>query len=192
MAAGTRWTLYLIALVATLVTIFHDDEEKVQALPLAHAVEATRLTTDGKPFIAQAIPLEKLQRQSGTAPTADPFSARSWQQMEEEEERRNAPPPAAPPKPQAPPLPFGYLGKMVEGEQTVVFLTARDRNYVARLGDTLDGVWRVAEIRDQDMVFDYVPLKSKQSLSFMAGGSPATAMPRSLDGQDDEEEEKEE
>ena len=81
---------------------------------------------------------------------------------------------APPPRPEAPPLPFTYLGKLVEDGRTTLFLAREDRNYVVRAGDTIDGTYRIEEIRDAAAVFVYLPLKSKQTLAF-AAGAPSDA-----------------
>ena len=105
--------------------------------------------------------------------------------------RRNLPPPP----PQAPPLPFTYLGKMIDGEQTTVFLTRQDRNYVVRLGDTLDGSYRVEKIEEDRVALTYLPLGTEQTLPFAATPAAASAAPKphgkatrpAADDEDDDE-----
>ena len=75
------------------------------------------------------------------------------------------PPPPAPPSPPAPPpLPFTYLGKLLEGERSVVFLTNLDRNYTVKSGDVIENTYRVEEIRVPMMTLTYMPLNMKQTL----------------------------
>lgn len=69
-----------------------------------------------------------------------------------------------------PPVPFTYMGKMLEDGETVVFLTRGDRNYLARKGATLDGQYRVDAIGPRTMVLTYLPAKVKQSLAI--GSAP--------------------
>jgi len=76
--------------------------------------------------------------------------------------------PGGPPPP--PPVPFSYMGKMLDDGEIVVFLTRGDRNYLARKGATLDGQYRVDDIRDRTMVLTYLPGKVKQSLAI--GSAP--------------------
>jgi hypothetical protein len=47
-----------------------------------------------------------------------------------------------------------------------VFLSRQDRNYVARLGATLDELYRVKQISDTHLTLDYLPLHIEQTLSF--------------------------
>jgi hypothetical protein len=68
---------------------------------------------------------------------------------------------------------------MVEEGVTTVFLVQGERNYIARRGETLAGVWRVESIDEQAMTFTYLPLAKQQALSFVArapgGAAPAAA-----------------
>jgi hypothetical protein len=69
-----------------------------------------------------------------------------------------------------PPVPFTYMGKMLDDGETVVFLTRGDRNYVVRKGATLDGQYRVDTIGPRTMVLTYLPAKARQSLEI--GSAP--------------------
>lgn len=75
-----------------------------------------------------------------------------------------APPPPAPSKPAPPPLPFAYLGKMLDDGQATVFLTHQDRNLAVRTGDVINGTYRVDEINPPTMTFTYLPLNMPQQL----------------------------
>ena len=108
--------------------------------------------------------LDKLERRAHTKPDGDPFGAKSWEEMARAEARKNAPPPQ-PAKPQAPPLPFVYMGKLVDDGETTVFLTKDNRNYILRQGDTVDGVYRVDKIDERAVSLTYLPLKIKQTLA---------------------------
>jgi hypothetical protein len=118
--------------------------------------------------------LDLLGSRTSPAPAGDPFQARSWAPPPEPEANRRRLPP---PPPQAPPLPFAYLGKLVEDATTTVFLARQDRNYVVRAGDTIDGTYRVERIGDDGLVVTYLPLKIQQTLPFgEAGAAPAAAV----------------
>ncbi len=71
---------------------------------------------------------------------------------------------ATPPPPSAPPLPFVYLGKMVDGANTTVFLSSQQRNLAVKAGDTIDNVYRVDRIADNNMTLTYLPLNAQQQL----------------------------
>jgi hypothetical protein len=70
------------------------------------------------------------------------------------------------------------MGKMVDDGATTVFLAKQDRNYTARVGDTLDGTYRIESIDDHAVVVTYLPLKQKQTLPFGEAGAPAAPKPQ--------------
>jgi len=74
------------------------------------------------------------------------------------------PPPPPPPAPTAPPLPFRYFGKWIEGDRTVVFLWNNSDGYSVAAGDTVEGTYRIEAITDSSVDFIYLPLGSKQTL----------------------------
>lgn len=82
-----------------------------------------------------------------------------------------APPPAPvvyqpPPPPSAPPLPFAFMGsyKAQDGKPTF-FLTAGDRVYDVKVGDTLDNTYSVDGVKSGQLLLTYMPLKIQQSLA---------------------------
>ena len=112
---------------------------------------------------AADLELEKLAARSAGAekavdPSVDPFAPRSF-----------APPaapgaaPAKPGKPVAPPLPFRYLGKMIEDGKLNVFLARGEESLAVSAGSRI-GEYRVDKVTDSEVVFTYLPLKTKQSL----------------------------
>jgi len=103
----------------------------------------------------------------GTA-AASLFSVQSWYV---------APPPPpppttapvvaqAPPAPTAPPLPFAFMGSYrPDGAPPTFFLTAGDRVYDVKVGDTLDNTYSVDELKSGQLLLTYMPLKIQQSLA---------------------------
>jgi hypothetical protein len=79
------------------------------------------------------------------------------------------PPPAVPlppPPPAAPPLPFAYMGSYkTAGAGSTYFLTAGDRVYDVKIGDTLDNTYSVDGVRAGQLLLTYMPLKIQQSLA---------------------------
>lgn len=72
---------------------------------------------------------------------------------------------AAPAAPTAPPLPWKYVGRMQDGDDTVVLLSGGGKDHSVRRGDVIDGAYLVDEIGPGTIVFVYLPLKQKQRLS---------------------------
>jgi hypothetical protein len=71
--------------------------------------------------------------------------------------------PTGPAKPTAPPLPFRYLGKMIEDGKLNVFLARGEESLAVRAGSRV-GEYRVDKVTDHEIVFTYLPLKTKQHL----------------------------
>jgi hypothetical protein len=164
MTPRTRWLILAIALGLTLMAarlVGREDDRPPQAAPSARTAEpAAAARAPGQ------LDLDRLAARKSGAPAGDPFRALSWQSVAQEEARKNAPPPPPPPRPQAPPLPFVYMGKLIDEGRIVVFLTQGDRNYIVRQGDTIDGTYRVDGVTDQKLSLTYLPLKQKQELAF--------------------------
>jgi hypothetical protein len=80
------------------------------------------------------------------------------------QQQQRAQPKAPPPAPTPPPLQFKYIGKAIEGNQTWVFLTQADENYIARIGEKIDDQYRLDTISDESVTLTYLPLNAKQIL----------------------------
>jgi len=110
----------------------------------------------------EGLDLDKLARRSDETPRSDqpvdPFAPRSFSAP-------GAAPgtPAKPQKPVAPPLPFRYLGKMLEDGKLSVFLANGEESLSVRAGQRI-GDYRVDKVTEAEVVFTYLPLKTKQSL----------------------------
>lgn len=72
--------------------------------------------------------------------------------------------PVVPPEPVAPPLPFSYLGKIVENGKVTVYVAKGDRSYLLKGGETIDGIYTVLSIDAQKVIFNYKPLATQQIL----------------------------
>ncbi len=80
------------------------------------------------------------------------------------------PPPPPPPAPTAPPFPYAFVGSYAPaGEAPVFFLSRGDRVVYARVGETLDGVYRFESAAGDQLVFVYLPLNIRQTVA--AGAS---------------------
>ncbi|MCG6877294.1 MAG: hypothetical protein LJE97_19555 [Betaproteobacteria bacterium] len=156
-----RWAILGTALALTLVAVrwaSSDDDIEVKT------PRPPRTAAEQAPEPLPRVALDRLNRLAHAAPAADPFAPRSWQ-ASQDEARKNAPPPPPPAAPRAPPLPFKYLGKAIEGGKVTAFLSRGDNTYVVRPGDTLDGAYRVESLDDQVIVFKYLPLGQRQELA---------------------------
>lgn len=163
---STRWKflggLLVLSLIAAGWTAIHESEtsEVVEAVkPVRTAPPRVRTSSEkqrAEPLLD--IPLEKLRRQEAAKDVKEVFPSRSWYVP---------PPPAKPepaPPPSAPPLPFIYLGKMVEDGKPTVFIANQDRNYTVKEGDVIDSTYRVDAIKGALMELTYIPLDMKQTM----------------------------
>jgi hypothetical protein len=101
--------------------------------------------------------LSGLQRAEAPAPTADPFASRSF----------GAPAAAvqsAPAKPEAPLLPFRYIGKLTDNGKVEVLLLRGAEQYAAAAGAKLGPDYRLDKVTGTTLTFTYLPLKTKQTL----------------------------
>ncbi len=74
--------------------------------------------------------------------------------------------PAPPPAPVAPPFPYAFLGSYAPGgDKTVYFLSRDDRVIDASIGDHLDGVYEFESADGSQLVFNYLPLNTRQALA---------------------------
>lgn len=159
---------------AALIAVFGDRSspgEVVLATRAGPAPASMRLpasaqstTSDVSNHVGVA-PLGVLMLQDRTLPTAHtiekpdaaPFAVLSW-----------APPPpapATPEKPSAPPLPFTYLGKELEGDQWRIFLARENEVLIVKADDVIGGTYRIEKIAPPTVTVLYLPLNQTQQLS---------------------------
>jgi len=72
--------------------------------------------------------------------------------------------------PTAPPFPYTFLGALTTGDKTVYFLSRADRVIDAHVGDRLDGIYDFESANAGQLIFNYLPLNIRQTLS--SGASP--------------------
>jgi hypothetical protein len=71
-----------------------------------------------------------------------------------------------PPAPTAPPLPYRYIGRVVNQDGVISTFIARDRRiFTAQQNDTLDGQYHVDDVNTDAVVFTYLPLAIRQTLA---------------------------
>jgi len=162
-----RWAVLIALLGLTLSAaawVTQDDEaaEPVRAARPVPVQTVVEHPARDKAEAATDLKMNKLQRETKDEVAVDLFEPKSWYVPPP------PPKPLPPPPPSAPPLPFAYMGKLIEDGQLTVFLTKQERNYVVRAGDTLDGMYKVEAVSPSMMTLIYLPLNIKQTL--MIGG----------------------
>lgn len=140
-----------VAIVGALASVVAGRERPTLELP--------RASRSAAPAAAEQLNLDALALRTGPAADksdVDPFAPRSF----------SPPVPAdaaKPHKPVAPPLPFRYLGKMIEDGRLNLFLARGDESLSVRAGEKI-GEYRVDKVTESEVVFTYLPLQTKQSL----------------------------
>jgi hypothetical protein len=149
-----RRTLGAVAIVGALASVVAGRERPTLELPKPAARVQARSAS------VEALDLDKLAlRNEETAKTdkaLDPFAPRSFSTLIPAQ-------PGKPEKPVAPPLPFRYLGKMLDEGKLSVFLANGDESLSVSAGQRI-GEYRVDKVTESEVVFTYLPLKQKQSL----------------------------
>jgi hypothetical protein len=151
-------TLGAIAMVSALASVVAGRErptiELVQPHRAAQSSDARTAAIDGLDLDRLAVREEKPGE--GSERKVDPFAPRSFSPAVTAA-------PAKPAKPVAPPLPFRYLGKMLDGGKLAVFLARGSESLSVTAGSQV-GEYRVDKVTENEVVFTYLPLKTKQSL----------------------------
>lgn len=120
------------------------------------AVELVETRAAAVQTASDGIDLEKLRRNEATLPLNDPFAMRNFAPRQE-------PRPVQEAKPTAPPLPFKYFGKLIEGGKTETFVMQGDELISIAAGQKI-GEYRVDKISEASIAFTYLPLKTQQTL----------------------------
>jgi hypothetical protein len=105
--------------------------------------------------------LDRLEGRAAEAPQNDPFARRSFAEPPVRAPQRARAQVAE--KPTAPPLPFRYLGKIIDEGKLAVFLARGEESLSVEPGQTV-GEYRIDQITENEIRFTYLPLKTKQSL----------------------------
>lgn len=125
------------------------------------AIELVEQRIERKIQATADIDLAKLERREASLPQGDPFAPRSFAP----EQPRQA---AAAEKPSAPPLPFQYIGKVIENGKLEVYVIHGEELLSLARGQKIGGEYRVDKISDSSITFTYLPLKMKQTLDLPA------------------------
>jgi hypothetical protein len=76
------------------------------------------------------------------------------------------PVPVPPPEPTAPPIPFAFVGRMIDGNVVTLFLEKNGQHFAVKLNDIVDGNYQLVKISENDADFSYLPMKVTQQLVF--------------------------
>ncbi|MBI2745259.1 MAG: hypothetical protein HYX45_06705 [Burkholderiales bacterium] len=165
------WILGPLLLGSFLLAVFGDktpaDDVVAVVAPRVQPAElpGQRVTVAAMPAPAPdaqvLVPRHQLVKSGQRAPVRDLFSQQSWSPPAPKQQPVVVPVPA----PTAPPMPFAYLGKKLEGGAWEVYLGQGEKTFVVREGQVLEGQYRVESIKPPQMELMYLPLGQAQNLS---------------------------
>jgi hypothetical protein len=103
--------------------------------------------------------LTKLEERMNEGAKVDAFAPRNFSPVIPPQAQEKA----ARARPEAPPLPFRYLGKIIEDGKVSVFLANGDESISVTAGQRI-GDYRIDRITEAEVRITYLPLKQQQSL----------------------------
>jgi hypothetical protein len=165
-AAKLAIPVLALVLVASVVT----GREKPSTTLPDPALQLQRKISSEKPASDADLDVERLKRpereEGRVAAAADPFARHSFAAPQGARAAENAPAAA----PQAPQLPFTYLGKVIEDGKLSVFLARGEDSYSIKAGkrQKIDDQYRVDKVTESSVTFTYLPMNTKQTLDIPA------------------------
>jgi hypothetical protein len=142
-----------IAVVGALASVVAGREQPSSIVEPAAPRIDTRLQVNAD------IDLAKLDERAAEGAKVDAFAPRNFSPVIPPQAGASA----GKAKRELPPLPFRYLGKMVEDGKLSVFLANGDESITVKAGQRI-GDYRVDKITEAEVRFTYLPLKTQQSL----------------------------
>lgn len=171
---GAFFWLVLATAVFLLVYFAPPTDPGVVTLPDTAAAKSTAVQAKALPGVSDSSKRSnssviKIQSRDGDAEISDSFAAEQWTAPVKVAVVKVQPVVVVPePPPQAPALPFRFLGRYIEDGQTVVFLQHNEQNFAAKIGEVLQQTYKVQAITASAMTFVYLPLNQTQNLDIGA------------------------
>ena len=181
MRNSISWKFWLPVLFVACMLIYWAPAKENDLVQVSVRTEQT--TNANTPSIAKssasqqnssvvASPLIEIHSREGTSEAAQAFRQQIWTPPTQPKPVAKQVLAVAPldtqPAPQAPPLPFRYFGRYVEGNQTTVFVAHNDQNHALKLGENFAINYKLEEIKDNSLIFTYLPLNQKQNMEIGA------------------------
>ena len=106
--------------------------------------------------------ISRLERPEAAAPAGDPFARRSFGAPAAAAQQASAPA-----KPEAPELPFRYMGKVIEDGKLEILLLRGDEHFSVAAGQKISEEYRLDKVTASSLTFTYLPMKKKQTLEII-------------------------
>lgn len=156
------WPAFALSIVAAVYVTLREDSTLTPTNPprtntSAQHSQTTPATDDSEPPLA-------LAEKGNKSKVTDIFAVRTWEPPPPPPPKPGPPPP--PPQPQAPPLPFKFLGRIVDADRADAFLLAiQDRVLSVSVGDTIEDRYLLEKFAGGQLHFLYRPLNIRQTLT---------------------------
>ncbi|MBA5689980.1 hypothetical protein [Rugamonas apoptosis] len=167
--ARFRWGILSTALLATMVAAWMPAGDPLSPVSAAMPVKSRVALAAPAVSFADRAASEKTEDGVGD----DPFAPRGWQAPASVPiQSSSAPPmtvapidlaPAGPPE-----LPYRFVGSMNDNAEQMIYLARGEQAYVARPGETLDGIYKVIAVTAAQVEFEHLPTGVRQALVFPA------------------------
>ena len=110
---------------------------------------------------ARDFDLSRLGRPAAEAPASDPFAVRSFGAPAAAQTA------AAPARPEAPELPFRYMGKVIEDGKLEILLLRGEEHFAVAAGQKVGEEYRLDKVGASSLTFTYLPMKKKQTMEII-------------------------
>ena len=158
-----RWAVLTALLTATIAAALYPVEEA--PVVVAQSPSKPPLKSAAAPA---SMPAESTQ---WLAVEENPFAPRTWTPAPTPVETRTVAPVIVVEAPPPLPLPFRYLGQLTDASDRVVYLGMGEELLQARLGDTLDGRYKVVALTPTQIEFETISSGLRQVLALPAQDS---------------------
>jgi hypothetical protein len=138
------------------------------------AARAPKQTAVDAP-IATTLP----QREALGKSKQDIFGFQTWQPPPPPPPKAAAAPPPPPPVP--PPNPYRFAGRIMQDGQAKVFLTRGEFPVLIKMGDVLEGTYRLDAINPTNIALTYLPLDYKETIAIPTGSDSSPGIGRPSD-----------
>lgn len=172
-AARVRWSVLCTAFAGTVGAILYPVDEDIHLLPSSRfAMVRPVAQAPAAPRLME----RQAEQREWIASDENPFAPRLWQALPAQSEAPRTVVPVAtggvtPPAP-ALPLPYVFLGQMMNEGSRVVYLGRGDQLLLAHSGDILEGTYKVVEIGSSQMEFETVATGLRQTLPIPEQNKP--------------------
>ena len=167
-ALSRRWWMYSILLVfsiaASIWVTVRGARTVSAATPSVSRMPAKVLPPVTEIPSALEIPVREFPQPAPTSQYRDPFSIAA--------PKAAPPPPQAalrvlpPPPPTVPPLPFTFRGMVTDETGAWIVQLARGNEFILMgRGEIIESTYRLNDIKNDELVFTYLPLSVDQTLS---------------------------